>query len=137
MNSNGAKESDKNSNRDGSKSSMKRKLVDQDNDKEDNDDDDDDNDDEDGDDDDDDEDDDDDDDGDIGLVGNVEKQDIQNFEFEFNDIKEEYAESLTVLLTTLFPNPTLAYSISLQIVKQGMLLATSLLLLSLAVFDMS
>jgi hypothetical protein len=53
----------------------------------------------------------------IALDGNISNKTIH--EFEFNDISEVHIDSITVLLKTLIPNPTIAYSISQLIYQQS------------------
>lgn len=54
---------------------------------------------------------------DISLIGNV--MDEEEFTFVFNDMKEDYTEGICVILKTLFPNPTDAYSVACSVTAQS------------------
>lgn len=49
------------------------------------------------------------------LLENSIKSEIQEFTFEFYDLKESFDESLTTLLKSMIPNPTLAYNVAHEI----------------------
>jgi len=53
----------------------------------------------------------------ISLIGNV--MDEEEFTFVFNDMKEDYTEGICVILKTLFPNPTDAYSVACSVTAQS------------------
>lgn len=59
----------------------------------------------------------------IALSGKDSK-DIEEFTFEFYDMKSEYVESITALLKGVFTNPTTSYEIASAVVAQGTLRIT-------------
>ncbi len=51
---------------------------------------------------------------------NVQGQQTQDYTFEFNDMKEDYSPGIKLILAaTLIANPSKAYHLSDEIVKQG------------------
>jgi hypothetical protein len=58
-------------------------------------------------------------DGDIAMVGDGGGGDKEEFTFEFNDMKEDYAEGICTLLKSLFANPTSAWAAASTITAQG------------------
>lgn len=60
-------------------------------------------------------------DAEIPLEGHV-GQETEDFTFEFHDMRKSFDEGITVLLRSLIPNPTAAYSVASAIVAQGNLI---------------
>ena len=58
-------------------------------------------------------------DDDIKIEGDMMKDDEFKYTFEFNDMKEEYTESVTTLMKGFITNPTFAYEVASMITSQG------------------
>ena len=58
-------------------------------------------------------------DGEINLEGDKRIQDESKYTFEFNDLKEDYTESITTLFKGKFCNGTMAYEAACTISAQG------------------